>query len=35
MSERMKIDPSLKVKLVEMYLRDEIGISEGCRQTEM
>lgn len=26
MSERKKIDPVLKVKLVEKYLRDEIGI---------
>ena len=31
MSRKSKIDSSLKVKLVEMYLRDEIVITEGCR----
>lgn len=31
MSRKSKIDPALKVKLVEKYLRDEIGIMEGCR----
>ena len=32
MSERKKIDPVLKVELVEKYLRDEIGIREAARQ---
>ena len=31
MSRNSKIDPALKVKLVEMYLNDEISISEGAR----
>ncbi len=31
MSRKSKIDPALKVELVEKYLRDEIGIMEGCR----
>lgn len=31
MSRKSKIDPRLKVELVERYLRDEIGIMEGCR----
>ena len=32
MSERKKIDPVLKVELVEKYLRDEVGIREAARQ---
>ena len=32
MSERKKIDPVLKVELVEKYLGDEIGIREAARQ---
>ena len=32
MSERKKINPILKVELVEKYLRDEIGIREAARQ---
>ena len=32
MSERKKIDPVLKVELVEKYLRDEIGMREAARQ---
>ena len=32
MSERKKIDPVLKVELVEKYLKDEIGIREAARQ---
>ena len=31
MSRKSKIDPVLKVELVEKYLRDEISITEGCR----
>jgi len=31
MSRKSKIDPELKVELVEKYLRDEISITEGCR----
>lgn len=31
MSRKSKIDPVLKVELVEKFLRDEIGIVEGCR----
>ena len=31
MSRKSKVDASLKVKLVEMYLKDEISIREGCR----
>ncbi len=31
MSRKSKIDPVLKVKIVEMYLNDEISLSEGCR----
>ena len=30
MSRKSKIDPALKVELVEKYLRDEISITEGC-----
>ena len=32
MSKRKKMDPVLKVKLVEMYLRKEVGIREAARQ---
>lgn len=32
MSKRKKIDPVLKVELVEKYLKDEIGIREASRQ---
>ena len=32
MSRKSKIDPALKVELVEKYLRDEIGIREAGRQ---
>ena len=32
MSRKSKIDPALKVELVEKYLRDEIGIREAARQ---
>jgi len=32
MSRKSKIDPVLKVELVEKYLRDEIGIREAARQ---
>ena len=32
MSRKSKIDPVLKVELVEMYLRDEIGIREAAKQ---
>ena len=32
MRERKRIDPSLKVRLVESYLRSEIGVSEAARQ---
>ena len=32
MSNRIKIDPSIKVKLVESYLRSEIGLREAARQ---
>ena len=32
MSKRKKIDPVLKVELVEKYLKDEIGIREAARQ---
>ena len=32
MSRGRKIDPSLKVRLVESYLRSEIGIREAARQ---
>lgn len=35
MSERKKIDPALKVKLVEKYLRGEIGIYEAARLAGM
>ena len=31
MSRKSKIDPVLKVELVEMYLRDEIGIREAAK----
>ena len=31
MSRKSKIDPALKVQLVEQYLRDEIGIREAAR----
>ena len=31
MSRKNKIDPALKVELVEKYLRDEIGIYEAAR----
>lgn len=31
MSKQSKIDPSLKVELVERYLRDEIGVCEAAR----
>jgi len=31
MSRKSKINPELKVELVEKYLRDEIGLSEACR----
>ena len=31
MSRKSKVDPALKVELVERYLRDEIGLMEGCR----
>ena len=33
MSNRSKIDQSIKVKLVESYLRSEIGLREAARQT--
>ena len=32
MSRKSKIDPALKVELVEKYLRNEIGIREAARQ---
>ena len=32
MSNRSKIDQSIKVKLVESYLRSEIGLREAARQ---
>ena len=32
MSNRIKIDPLIKVKLVESYLRSEIGLREAARQ---
>ena len=32
MSKRIKIDPSIKVKLVESYLRSEINVREAARQ---
>ena len=32
MSRKSKIDPALKVKLVERYLRNEIGVREAGRQ---
>ncbi len=32
MSKRKKIDPPLKVRLVESYLRSEIGLREAARQ---
>ena len=32
MSRKSKIDPVLKLELVEMYLRDEIGIREAAKQ---
>jgi transposase-like protein len=35
MSRQRKIDPVLKVKLVEMYLKDEISISDGCKLAGM
>ena len=35
MSRKSKIDPSLKVELVEKYLRDEIGIYEAARLAGM
>ena len=31
MSRKSKVDPALKVELVERYLRDEISISEACK----
>jgi hypothetical protein len=31
MSRKSKIDPALKVQLVEQYLRDEIGVREAGR----
>ena len=31
MSRKSKIDPALKVQLVEQYLRGEIGIREAAR----
>jgi len=31
MSRKSKIDPVLKVQLVERYLKDEIGLREACR----
>ena len=31
MSRKSKVDPALKVELVEKYLRNEISITEGCR----
>ena len=35
MSRKSKIDPSLKVELVEKYLRDEIGLYEAARLAGM
>ena len=35
MSRKSKIDPALKVELVEKYLRDEIGIYEAARLAGM
>ena len=32
MSRKSKIDPALKVELVERYLKGEIGMMEACRQ---
>ena len=32
MSRKSKIDPAIKVKLVESFLKDEIGMLEACRQ---
>ena len=31
MSRKSKINPELKVELVEKYPRGEIGLSEACR----
>ena len=35
MSRKNKIDPALKVELVEKYLRDEIGLYEAARLAGM
>jgi transposase-like protein len=35
MSRKRRIDPALKVELVEKYLRDEIGLYEAARLAGM